>query len=64
MAFHAMVSTYLKKSKVHPSRFVKTPKEMSKVKIPPTSSRKKYFVLDDKGLIKEFIEIFPSPKMV
>jgi len=57
--FYSMVAASAKYSKSQQSKFVK---KMSKVVLPPSTSRKKSLALNERGLIGQSTCIFPSPK--
>lgn len=59
-----MVTSFVKAMKSQPSHFVKKLAEMTKVALPPSTSRRKALALAYWGLIDHFIGIWTSPKIV
>jgi hypothetical protein len=59
-----MVVASIKTSKVHQSIFIKKLDKITKVSIPPSTSRKRAMDLADKGIINQFTGIWPSPNTV
>jgi hypothetical protein len=58
-----MVAVSFKDLKFHPSKFVKKLDEIPKVALPPSFSRRKALALVDRGLIGQFMGIWPLSKM-
>jgi hypothetical protein len=59
-----MVASSLKALKNQSSQFVKRLVEMLKVALSPSTFSRKALALVDRGLISEFIGIWPSPKTI
>jgi len=64
LAFHEIVAAYVKALKAQPTKFVKKLDEMPKVSLSPSSSKRKALALADRGLIVQFMGIWPSPNIM